>query len=58
MATSPREVTRPVDPLILERWSPRAFDGSAIPQADIDTLFDAALFRLATLTGRRRSGRW
>jgi nitroreductase len=42
MATSPREVTRPVDPLILERWSPRAFDGSAIPQADIDTLFDAA----------------
>jgi nitroreductase len=42
MATDPRAVTRPVDPLLLERWSPRAFDGSAMPQADLDTLFDAA----------------
>lgn len=42
MTTDPRAVTRPVDPLLLERWSPRAFDGSAMPQADLDTLFDAA----------------
>lgn len=42
MATDPRAVTRPVDPLLLGRWSPRAFDGSAMPQADLDTLFDAA----------------
>lgn len=42
MAPNPRAVTRAVDPLFLERWSPRAFDGSAIPQADLDTLFDAA----------------
>ncbi len=42
MASSERTVTRPVDPLFLERWSPRAFDGSAMPQADLETLFDAA----------------
>ena len=42
MATNPRTVTRAVDPLFLERWSPRAFDSSPIPQADLDTLFDAA----------------
>lgn len=42
MALPSRVVTRAVDPLFLERWSPRAFDGSAIPQADLDTIFDAA----------------
>lgn len=42
MADSERAVTRPVDPLFPERWSPRAFDASAMPQDDLDTLFDAA----------------
>ena len=42
MDTDPRAVTRPVDPLFLDRWSPRAFDASALPQADLDTMFDAA----------------
>lgn len=42
MATDPRTVERAVDPLFLERWSPRAFDSSALPQADLDTIFDAA----------------
>ncbi|MBH1992428.1 MAG: nitroreductase family protein [Sphingomonadaceae bacterium] len=42
MATDPRAVTRAVDPLFLERWSPRAFDSSALPQDDLETLFDAA----------------
>ena len=42
MDTDPRAVTRPVDPLFLDRWSPRAFDGSSLPQADLDTLLDAA----------------
>ena len=42
MTPPSRAVTRAVDPLFLERWSPRAFDGSAIPQADLDTIFDAA----------------
>ena len=31
-----------LDPLFLHRWSPRAYDGAAIPQADLDTIFDAA----------------
>lgn len=31
-----------VEPLFLDRWSPRAFDGSAIPDEDLLTLFDAA----------------
>lgn len=42
MDTDPRAVTRPVDPLFLDRWSPRAFDASSLPQADLDTLLDAA----------------
>lgn len=29
-------------PLIVERWSPRAFDGSAVPQEDLDVIFEAA----------------
>lgn len=29
-------------PLIVERWSPRAFDESAMPQADLDTILEAA----------------
>lgn len=28
-------------PLIVERWSPRAFDGSAMPQEDLDAIFEA-----------------
>lgn len=31
-----------LDRLFLDRWSPRAFDGQAIPQADLDTILDAA----------------
>jgi nitroreductase len=28
--------------LFVERWSPRSFDGSEIPQADLDAIFEAA----------------
>ncbi|WP_420144562.1 nitroreductase family protein [Sphingobium sp.] len=42
MATTPRATTRAVDSLFLDRWSPRAFDSSAISQDDLDTIFDAA----------------
>lgn len=42
MTVPARAVSRAVDPLFLERWSPRAFDGSAIAQEDLDTIFDAA----------------
>ena len=39
---SPRQPDHPVDPLFLDRWSPRAFDGSDIPDGDLLTLFEAA----------------
>ena len=29
-------------PLLVERWSPRAFDGSAMPQEDLDVILEAA----------------
>ena len=32
----------PIDPLFLERWSPRAFDGSPVPQRDLETMLEAA----------------
>lgn len=37
-----READHPIDPLFLERWSPRAFDGSEIPDEDLLTIFEAA----------------
>jgi nitroreductase len=39
---SARTAAHPVDPLFLERWSPRAFDGSIMPQEDLLTIFEAA----------------
>jgi nitroreductase len=41
--TSPvRTAHHPVDPLFTDRWSPRGFDGSSLPQADLDTMLEAA----------------
>jgi nitroreductase len=37
-----RQPDHPIDPLFLKRWSPRAFDGSEIPDADLMTMFEAA----------------
>ena len=31
-----------VEKLFVERWSPRSFDGSEIPQEDLDVIFEAA----------------
>ncbi|HKR93698.1 nitroreductase family protein [Novosphingobium sp.] len=31
-----------VEKIIVDRWSPRAFDGSEIPQEDLDVIFEAA----------------
>ncbi len=31
-----------IEKLIVDRWSPRSFDGSAIPQEDLDVIFEAA----------------
>ena len=37
-----RTADHPIDPLFLERWSPRAFSGEAIPVAELMTIFEAA----------------
>src|SRR3954471_1121489 len=37
-----RTPDHPIDPLFIERWSPRAFDGSDMPEADLMTIFEAA----------------
>jgi nitroreductase len=42
MAVFLRSAHTDVDPLFLERWSPRAFDRSLMPEQDLITLFDAA----------------
>jgi len=39
---SPRQPAHPIDPLFLDRWSPRAFDAAPMPEADLLTLFEAA----------------
>ncbi|MEA3031900.1 MAG: hypothetical protein QOG13_3225 [Sphingomonadales bacterium] len=38
----PRKADHPIDPLFLERWSPRAFDGSEVSDEDLMTMFEAA----------------
>ena len=37
-----RQANPRIHPLIVDRWSPRAFDGSEIPSADLDVIFEAA----------------
>jgi len=39
--TAFRESTYPIDPLFLERWSPRAFTGETISEADLLTMIEA-----------------
>ena len=39
---SDRQPHHPVDPIFHRRWSPRAFDRSVIPDADLMTIFEAA----------------
>lgn len=42
----------PIDPLFLQRWSPRAFDGSAMPEGDALTLFEAARWAPSAFNGQ------
>ena len=37
-----RTADYPIDALFLERWSPRAFTGEAIPERQLSSLFEAA----------------
>ena len=39
---SDRQADHSIDPLLLERWSPRAFDGSQVPDEDLASMFEAA----------------
>jgi nitroreductase len=38
----PRATNLPIDPLFLERWSPRAFDASKLDDTDLFTILEAA----------------
>lgn len=42
MTIGNRTADYPIDPLFLERWSPRAFTGEPIPEAELMTIFEAA----------------
>lgn len=37
-----RQADHPIDRQFLDRWSPRAFDGSPVAEADMMTMFEAA----------------
>ena len=49
---SERQADHPIDPLLLARWSPRAFDGSAIAEADLLTIFEAARWAPSAFNGQ------
>ncbi len=40
--TNGREASYPIDPMFLERWSPRAFTGEVVPEDELLTMIDAA----------------
>jgi nitroreductase len=42
MTVNSRTAAHPIDPLFLERWSPRAFTGEPISERELLTLFEAA----------------
>jgi len=41
-ADFPRQADYPIDPQFLTRWSRRSFNGEAVPEADLKTIFEAA----------------
>jgi nitroreductase len=42
MTTQPRNAEHPIEQHFLERWSPRAYTGEAIPEATLKSLLEAA----------------
>lgn len=40
--TTERTPDYPIEPIFLERWSPRAYDGNAMPASDLLTILEAA----------------
>ena len=61
-----RTADHPIDKLFLERWSPRAYTGEAIPEAELATIFEAARWAPSSynsqpwrlLYARRDSASW
>jgi nitroreductase len=47
-----RQSNHPVDPLFIGRWSPRAFTGDAIVDADLFTAFEAARWAPSSLNAQ------
>lgn len=52
ITTNGRKAEHNVDPLFLERWSPRAFTGEAMPNSDLMTLFEAASWAPSAFNGQ------
>ena len=40
--SNPRKPDHDIDPLFIERWSPRAFTGEAVPEGELLRMFEAA----------------
>lgn len=40
--THPRQADHPIDPMFIQRWSPRAFTGEPMPREALMSLFEAA----------------
>ncbi len=61
-----RQADHPIDPLFLDRWSPRAMSGEAIPERELLILFEAARWAPSSfnnqpwriLYARRESSHW
>jgi nitroreductase len=51
-ATDSRDAHHPVEPFFLERWSPRAFDGSRLADAELRRLFEAARWAPSAFNGQ------
>jgi nitroreductase len=63
---NPRRPEYPVEKLILDRWSPRAFTGEEMPEAELMSLFEAARWAPSSfnaqpwrfLYARRNTAHW
>lgn len=47
-----RTADHDIDPMFLERWSPRAFTGEAMPQAQLLAIFEAARWAPSAFNGQ------
>jgi nitroreductase len=47
-----RHADYPISPLFLDRWSPRAYDSSTMPEADLLTMLEAARYAPSAANGQ------